>query len=506
MIGLKCRVAMLALVSAAIISCSTGWAAQSANGRTRPNLLLNTVDDMNCDSVGAFGCKLPGTTPNIDRLASQGLRFAHAHVQVGNCMPSRNVLLSGLYPHTNGVRGFFQVRNIGYPVLADLMKRGGYYVAIRGKVDHSTPYQPYAWDEDLTILDSQPAHPKDPHSYYESTCRGIAAAKQAGKPFCLVINIADPHKPFYSGPGDKHPTSKVFKPAEVPVPGFLFDHPQVRRELARYYSSVRRADDCVGEVLKALDESGQADRTVVMFLSDHGMPFPFAKTQLYHHSTHTPWIVRWPGITKPGAVDERHMISAIDALPTLLDIAGIEHPAGLQGRSFLPLVKGEPQEGRELVFKEYHENFGGSQNPMWGVQSREFLYLFNPWSDGRRKMRTATTGTAAYRTMVELAKTDPAMAARLKRFDHRAPEEFYDVANDPDARHNLIDDPKYKTQVDQMRNELEAWMERTNDPALAVFRGRDDRQLVEKYMAALDAEAAARRAKRREARGNPQTK
>ena len=127
----------------------------------RANLLIITVDDLSADSLGAFDCKLAGTSPHIDRLAKEALRFRHAHVQVGNCMPSRNVMWSGRYPHHNRVEGFDQVKDPGYPVLVDLMKGAGYFTAIRGKVAHSTPYSPYAWD---LVLDQQrdggAAHPK----------------------------------------------------------------------------------------------------------------------------------------------------------------------------------------------------------------------------------------------------------------------------------------------------------------------------------------------------------
>src|SRR6185436_8449748 len=202
-------------------------------------------------------------------------------------MPSRNALYSGRYPHNNHVEGFYQVENPGYPVMADLMKSAGYFTAIRHKVGHSTPYSPYpAWD---MVLDRNPGgtppDARDPASYKTTTAKGIAAAKAAGKPFCLVMNTADPHKPFYSegrGKKEKDPNepSRVFKPKEVPIPGYLFDDPVVRTEMAHYFSSVRRADDSVGAVLEALDESGQADRTIVIFLSDHGMGMPFVKTQL----------------------------------------------------------------------------------------------------------------------------------------------------------------------------------------------------------------------------------
>ena len=111
-----------------------------------PNLLLITVDDMNADSIGVYGAQVPGTTPNIDQLAREGLRFDRAHVQVANCTPSRNVLWSGRYPHTNRVEGFRQVRNPGYEVLPDLMHAAGYFTAIRNKVAGSTPFYPYDWD------------------------------------------------------------------------------------------------------------------------------------------------------------------------------------------------------------------------------------------------------------------------------------------------------------------------------------------------------------------------
>ncbi len=475
----------------------------------RPNILFITVDDMSCDSVGVFGCKLKDTTPHMDRLAEQGLRFQYAHVQVGNCKPCRNVLWSGLYPHTNGVEGFYSIKDKKYPVLADLMKQGGYYVAIRGKASHSTPYYPYpGWDDDLTKLDGKQQHLKDIDSYYQSTKRGIANAKKAGKPFCIMVNISDPHKPFYAGPKDKHQPTLVFNAKQMPIPGFLFDHPAVRQELALYYTSVRRADDCVGATLKALEESGHADNTVVMFLSDHGMPLPFAKTQLYHHSTHTPWMVRWPGKVKANSIDKSHMISGIDALPTLLDITGIKHPNGLQGESFLPLLEGKTQPNRDFVFKEYNENAGGGRHPMRAVQSKKYLYLFNPWSDGQRKMKTATTGTVSYRTMQKLAQTNKKLAARLHLFDHRVREEFYDIDNDPDCLHNLAQskDAAIKAELNRHRAALLDWMKRTDDHMHEVFANRDDRSVSEAYMKKVETESAERRKNRRSKNRNQKNK
>lgn len=511
-------------VAAALLSSSAGPAPARADApprQERPNVLLITVDDMSCDSVGVFGCPLRDITPHMDALASSGLRFQHAHVQVGNCMPGRNVLLSGRYPHNNGVEGFRPVRNPDYPVMADLMRAAGYFTAIRGKVSHSTPYHPYpGWD---LIIEQDAAgrklHPKDAASYFDSTQQGIAASKRAGKPFFLNVNISDPHKPFYGVTGrgepfdDPHRPSRVYTADEVPVPGYLFDDPVVRTELAHYYSSVRRADDCLGQVLRALQESGEEDETLVMFLSDHGMPLPFAKTAVYHHSTHTPWMVRWPGKTAASSVDAQHMISAVDFVPTVLDIVGADHPDALDGRSFASLLEGQRQSDRRWVFKEYNENAGGSRQPMRSVQTRRFGYIFNPWADGQRTVRTATTGTQTYRRMKQLAETSPQIAARLQLFDHRVLEELYDYQRDPDALHNLVGDPRYQDQLKELRQTLRSWMESTGDPALEAFDLRDDPAAlsawVEKF--AADTDGSRKRGGRGERdkgrrSGNPQSR
>ncbi|MCA9055611.1 MAG: sulfatase, partial [Planctomycetaceae bacterium] len=473
----------------------------------RPNVLVITVDDMSCDSVGAFGCELPGTTPNIDRLASEGLRFRHAHVQVGNCMPSRNVLWSGRYPHSNQIEGFYQVRSVTWPHLVDLMKGAGYFTGIRGKVPHSTPYSPYPWDVVLDATQDKP-HTKEPGSYGESTRLGLAQSREADKPFCLVINVSDPHKPFYGmGKGDRevddpHRPTHVYTPEDVPIPGFLFDHPDVRRELAHYYSSVRRADDAVGHILQALQESGAAENTLLVFLSDHGMPLPFAKTGLWYHSTHTPLIFRWPGVTAAGSIDEEHLVSSVDMLPTLLDAVEIEAPEGLQGRSYLPLLRQEQQPGWDVVVTEYNENSGGARNPMRAVHTKRCGYIYNPWVNGTREFLTATRGTISYRTMKKLAPQDDAIAARLALFERGVPEEFYDYEHDPDALHNLIDDPAWQAEIDRHRQLLHDWMVRTGDHALEAFEHREDPAVAEAYVERMEAESAARRqGGRRKGRG-----
>ena len=472
----------------------------------RPNVLIITVDDMSADSLGAYGCALADTSPNMDRFAKQALRFHHAHVQVGNCMPGRNIMWSGMYSHVNGVEGFVQNKEPDYPVLCDLARDAGYFAAIRGKVGHSTPYTPYAWD---AVLDTKPDgkkwHIKDAQGYGESTRQGIALAKETGKPFCLLINISDPHKPFYGQArrgatfDDPHVPTRVFTAEEVPVPGFLPADDVIRQELAHYYSSVRRADDCFAEIMAALDESGQADSTFVMFLSDHGMPLPFAKTQLYHQSTRTPLMVRWPGVTKAGATDHLHMVSAIDLLPTLLDVIGCEHPTPqrLHGRSFASILRGESQDQRDFVILQYNENAGRNRHPMRGIQTREHLYLYNPWSNGKRKFATATTGTMTYRQLVKRAATEPDIAARLELFDHRVLEELYDIASDPDCLVNRIDDSAWQSTAVKLRRQLATSLTELQDPVAPLLADVENRLMREDYMRREDARAERAKAARR---------
>ncbi|HMC10972.1 MAG TPA: heparan N-sulfatase, partial [Pirellulaceae bacterium] len=180
--------------------------------------------------------------------------------------------------------------------------------------------------------------------------------------------------------------------------------------------------------------------------------------------------------------------------PTLLDITGVSHPTGLDGRSFAPLLKGQSQADREVVVKEYNENAGGSRDPMRAIETKRFLYVFNPWSNGQRIMQTATTGTPTYRRFRDLAQSDPQLAARHKVYQFRTVEELYDVERDPDCLKNLIDDSTYAGERDKLRQTLDSWMVKTVDPMLEVFRNRNDAAFREAYVQAQEREADERRA------------
>jgi N-sulfoglucosamine sulfohydrolase len=460
--------AVFALLTAAVLPARGG-------GKPAPlNFLLITADDMNCDSVGVYGCRVPGVTPNIDRLASQGLRFRYGNVTVPVCMPTRAVWMTGRYPHRNGARGFENIRS-GIPTLPEELRKAGYTTGIMAKVEHVIPDRKAF---DTVVPGRELGQGRSPELYHQHARAFFRAAKEAGKPFFLMANSQDPHRPFagsdqerrFGPPGTFPPVRDPYQPDQVPVPRFLPELPEVRREMAEYFTSVRRADRTVGEVLRALEEEGLADRTLVMFLSDHGMALPFAKTNVYLHSSRTPWIVRWPGVVRPGQVDDRHFVSGIDLAPTVLEALGLPPLEGADGRSFLPLLQGKSQDGREFGFVHFWQTAARQDFPMRSVQDHRFGYIYNAWSDGTRIFRNESQSGRTWPAMRRAAATDPAIAARVKLFQYRVPEELYDYEKDPDALHNLVDDPQYAPVLQRQRQRMLEHLSSTEDPLLPSFR------------------------------------
>lgn len=481
---------------------------QTTSAAEKPlNILMLTVDDMNCDSIGVFGCKVPETTPNLNKFAQTAMRFNHAHVHASSCVPSRNIVMTGRYLYNSGIEGFYAVPSSikKNPTIPEFLKDNGYFIMIRGKESHTMPYHPFPkWDIDFGDgrLKENSRHPD---SFYKYTKEGIEAAKKAGKPFYYNININDPHLALYnwksrSGkPGLNrqdidNPPSRIYKPEEMYVHKFLPDTPLVREELTAYYSTVRRADDSVGQIMKALKETGSLENTVVIFFSDHGMPFPFAKTANYYHSTKTPLMIRWPNVTKPGHIDNDHVVGTIDLFPTINELLKLSKPDGLDGRSLSPILHGKKQENRDYVYTMYEENVGGNRQPTRSVISKDYGYIVNIWSDGERKFATATRGMASTREIKRLAADgDTQMQHRLSMFEHRVPEEFYHYAKDPDGINNLIFNSKHKKQINQFRKQTIEFMKQSNDPLLKIYRSRDDEKVVQTYLQKLDEESKARK-------------
>jgi len=359
------------------------------------------------------------------------------------------------------------------------MRDAGYFTAMLGKVTHHAPAERFPWDVAINHWDwERLRYARDPDVLGRLTGELIGRAGDAGRPFYLVVNSADPHRPF---PGTEQPgkdgkgwpfpdPSRTYAPDEVAVPGFLPDLPDVRREYAQYLSGVRRADDAVGAVLRALRGSGREDETLVIFLSDHGSPFPFAKENCYLASTRTPLMARWPGVTTAGGVDREHFVSAADLPATILDACGLPDLPDGDGLSFAPLLRGGRQAGREQVVTVFHHTPGHAAMPMRGLLRGRYGYVYNDWADGGPGYAPGDPfGDLTWNAMRQAAETDPQVRARVEFCLTRTPEELYDYDADPDALRNLIDAPELADVTRQMRAELLDWMRRKHDPLLARY-------------------------------------
>ena len=454
----------------------------------RLNILFFTADDMNFDSSGVYGCPIKDLTPHIDQLAAEGLRFQYAYSTVAVCQPVRQIMQTGLYPHRNGSMGFFPIRP-EVRTLNEQLHDAGYLISMFGKGPHHKPTAKFCAD---VADDSISRHPT---RLAEATRRFLRMAREQGRPFFHNVNCYDPHRPFIGirGPGDLaggEPPSRWIKPDEITsVPGFLEDLPEIRRELAGYYTNVRRLDDALGAVLNVLKEEGFADNTIVMFHGgDHGMSFPFAKSNAYENSSRGALIIRWPGVARPGSVDRDHLVSTLDFAPTLLDAAGLPPLSGIDGRSFLPAVKGQRMAGWDRVFTFYNAAFGNRWLPMRCIRTKDRAYIWNAWSDGKQKYSTENMAGLTWNAMVAAAATSPDIKARTDFNSHRVPEEFYDLSGDPCERRNLIADPERQAEIAAMRGELLTLLRRTGDPLAEAFAHRDQPALLQKALRQLKAE------------------
>jgi N-sulfoglucosamine sulfohydrolase len=444
----------------------------------RPNILLFTSDDMNFDSPGVSGGPIKDLTPNIDQLATRGMRFLHLYSDVAVCQPVRQGMLCGRYPHRNGSMGFFPLR----PEVVTLNMRlheAGYLISTFGKNRHHQPAEKFHADP---AVDGISRHPS---KLGEATREFVRRARGEGKPFFHNVNCYDPHRPFIGmkGPDDLaegEAPSRWIKPEEITgVPGFLEDLPDIRKELAGYYTNVRRLDDALGAVLKVLEEEGLADKTIVMFWGgDHGMSFPFGKSNCYENSSRGTLIFHWPGVTKPGSLDRAHMVSSIDFAPTLLEIAGLPPIPDIDGRSFAPMLKGETLPGWDKVFTHYNAAFGNRWYPMRCVRTREKSYIWNAWSDGERKYQTENMAGLTWKAMLAEAANSPAVEKRTTLYSLRVPEEFYDLTTDPNERVNRIYDTTRQAEIEALRADLLVHMRRTDDPLAEAFARRRDPAFV----------------------------
>ena len=430
------------------------------------NVLLLVADDLGPD-LGCYG-NPDVRTPRLDALARQGVRFTHAFATVASCSPSRASLFTGQFIHTNGQYGLAHAVHNQHtfrqaPSLPRVLRNAGYRTGIIGKL-HVQPKEAYPFEVEVT--DGLGGN----RDVSAIAGRAKAFFGADARPFLLVVGFADPHRAGRGfGNNRRYPgvAETKYDPAALKLAYFLPDQPEVRRDLADYYEAVSRLDAGVGKVLDALEASGRADDTLVLFLSDNGMPFPGAKTTLYDAGVRLPLIVRRPGQTKPGLTNEA-MASWVDVAPTVLDWAGVATPPAMAGRSLLPVLEDERPRGWDEVYGSHVFHEVTMYYPMRMVRTRRHKYVLNLAHGLEFPFASDIHGSPTWQAV--LRRDDRMMGRRtVEQFLRRPREELYDLEADPDELRNVAADPAYAAALNDLRARMKAWQERTKDPWVVKY-------------------------------------
>jgi arylsulfatase A-like enzyme len=388
--------------------------------------------------VQPYGYPVP--TPNIQRLADQGVLFRKAFCAAPTCSASRACLLTGQYGHNNGMMGLahrgWSLNDYRQHIVHPLRK-AGYHSVLIGEQHIAKRPDIIGFDQVVKI----------------DTTRVEAVAPMAieligepiQQPFFLSVGFFETHRDFL-GPSSVGDALYSLPPANLP------DTPETRRDMAAYKASARSLDQGVGEVLEALDEQGLTDDTLIIFTTDHGLAFPGAKATLFDRGLGVMLIVRGPGGFVGGRVHDA-LVSHLDIYPTVCELAGIEPPDFLQGRSLLALVNGETASLRDVLFAEM--TWHAAYEPQRAARSERWKYI-RRFSDRLTPVLPNCDDSPSKSLLLSHGWAERPIAA----------EQLYDLVFDPNEAANLAADPSCAEKLEEMRELLRSWMVETEDPLL----------------------------------------
>lgn len=439
----------------------------TADSPAPPNILWLSVEDMDA-SLGCYGDP-DAISPNLDRLAAEGVRFTRAFTVAPVCAPNRSCVITGVYPSTLGTlhmrSGGEGIEKSAQPALPpevrcfpEYLRRAGYYCTNNSKEDYNfAPTPAESWDES-----SGKAHWKN--------------RPDPKQPFFAVFNHVGTHESQVRADGNALEqlrktlgSEERHDPGKVRLPPYHPDTPVVRRQWANYHDLVTGMDQWVGEQLKELEEAGLADNTIVVFWSDHGAGLPRHKRWLYDSGTHVPVIVRAPegmrqrlGIV-PGSTDAR-LVSALDFAPTTLALAGVPIPSHMQGQAFLGAAEVTP---RTYVYSA-RDRMDERYDTIRSVRDQRFRYIrnFQPWVPYAQYIDYCERGDVQ-KELRRLA-AEHALPAGCAWFSDAAKpiEELYDTEQDPHELRNLAEDPEYGDELVRLRKACGEWIRDTRDLGL----------------------------------------
>ncbi len=455
--------------------------AASLSSAHAKNVVLVVTDDQGQDA-GCYGNSVI-KTPHLDALAADATRFRYAFATTASCSASRSVILSGLFNHRTAQFGhqhsyhhFRTYENLA--TLPALLARGGYRTARIGKF-HVGPEEVYPFDVKL------PGNARSPVAMAKA-CREFVSAPSE-KPFFLFFCTSDPHRgggranelpeaPDRFGnkrAGQSYPGVEevIYSPKDVIVPPFLPDTPACRAELAQYYQSVSRIDQGLGALVDILKRAGVWDSTLFLYISDHGIAFPGAKTTVYEPGLRSPCIVRSPRESKRGVVSNA-MVSWVDLAPTILEFGGIPGPArpAFHGRSFLGVLGEANPSGWDEIYASHTFHEITMYYPMRVVRGRRYKLI---WNIAHPLPYPFASDLWAAPTWQERYQKGPKTLygkRTVESYIHRPAFELYDLESDPDEVKNLAGDEKHAKRLKELQAKLRAFQKRTEDPWALKWR------------------------------------
>lgn len=413
--------------------------AQVAVPKRRPNVLYLHSHDTG-RSVQPFGHAVP--TPNLQKFAESGVLFRQAFSGAPTCSPSRSALLTGQCAHSSGMVGLahrgFRLHD-PHQHLANFLRGHGYRTAL-SNIQHETA------SNLVSTLGYEEVLPRRDNSGPETARAAVDFLnRKPREPFFLSCGFFETHREFPVA-GAKEDPRYALPPAPLP------DTAAVRKDMANFKASARVLDESMGAVLAALESNGFEDDTLVICTTDHGIAFPSMKCNLTDHGIGVMLMLRGPGGFAGGKVSDA-MVSHVDLFPTVCEVLDLPKPAWLQGRSLLPLMRGERAEVRDALFAEV--SYHAAYEPMRAIRTRRWKYIRRFDDRGRPNLPNCDDG---------FSKTE---WIRYGWRERPVPsDELYDLIFDPAERRNLAADTLFSQTRDEMRNRLNAWMRETADPLL----------------------------------------
>ena len=433
------------IMSAAALGLASVSFAQSAE---KPNFVLFIADDCSHYDLGCYGSP-DSKTPNIDRFATQGVRFTQCYQAVPMSSPTRHNLYTGLWPVHSGAYPNHTIADEGTKSVVHDLGAQGYRVALIGK-SHVEPESVFPFDPYVPSIKGNDIN-------FEAVEQFIKECKASGTPFCLFVASHQPHTPWNKGDASQFDADKLT------LPPMYVDMPETRTQLTHYLAEINYMDNEFGKVLDIMDKADVTDNTATVYLSEQGNSFPFAKWTCYDAGVHSACIVRWPGVVKPGTVSDA-MVEYVDIVPTFIDIAGGKPVAPVDGKSFKPVLTGKKKDHKQYTYSMQTTRgiFHGSD--YYGIRSvadKEYRYIVNLTPE--MEFRNAMTHLPIYDKWRQKVANDPKMKPIFDKYQHRPAIELYNTKEDPYCLNNLADDPKYASVIKRMDGKLKAWMKSCGD-------------------------------------------